>query len=108
MSELKLKVYENDMKTVKKECTAQTVEISFGTVRRLMRIFDIEKSENSEILKIVISAWDSIIDVLNNVFPEMTDDDWDHVSIRELAAVIYQMIKSIIADLMKIPKDPKN
>ena len=55
MSELKLKVYENDMKTVKKECTAQTVEVPFGAVRRLMRLFDIDsKNNNADILKTII------------------------------------------------------
>ena len=109
MSELKLKVYENDMKTVKKECTAQTVEVPFGAVRRLMRLFDIDSKNNDEdILKTVISAWDSVVSILDNVFPEMTEEDWDFVSTKELAAVVYKLIQAALADLMQIPKDPKN
>lgn len=108
MSELKLNVYESDMKTVKKTVTAQTVEIPFGTVRRLMRLFDIDKAKNSEILKTIIAAWDSVIGILDNVFPEMTADDWDYVSTKELASVVYQLIQAAIIDLMRIPKDPKN
>ena len=109
MSELKLKVYENDMKTVKKECTAQTVEVPFGAVRRLMRLFDIDsKNNNADILKTIISAWDSVVSILDNVFPEMTEEDWDFVSTKELAAVVYKLIQAALADLMQIPKDPKN
>jgi hypothetical protein len=109
MSELKLKVYENDMKTVKKECTAQTVEVPFGAVRRLMRLFDIDsKNNNADILKTVISAWDSVVSILDNVFPEMTEEDWDFVSTKELAAVVYKLIQAALVDLMQIPKDPKN
>jgi hypothetical protein len=109
MSEIKLKVYENDMKTVKKEYTAQTVEIPFGVVRRLMRLFDIDNStDNNDILKTVIKAWDSVIGILNNVFPEMTEDEWDNVSTKELAAAVYKLIQAALADLMAIPKDPKN
>lgn len=109
MSELKLKVYENDMKTVKKECTAQTVEVPFGAVRRLMRLFDIDsKNNNSDILKTIISAWDSVVSILDNVFPEMEEEDWDFVSTKELAAVVYKLIQAALADLMQIPKDPKN
>lgn len=109
MSELKLKVYENDMKTVKKECTAQTVEVPFGAVRRLMRLFDIDsKNNNADILKTVISAWDSVVSILDNVFPEMEEEDWDFVSTKELAAVVYKLIQAALADLMQIPKDPKN
>ena len=109
MSELKLKVYENDMKTVKKECTAQTVEVPFGAVRRLMRLFDIDsKNNNADILKTIISAWDSVVSILDNVFPEMDEEDWDFVSTKELAAVVYKLIQAALADLMQIPKDPKN
>lgn len=109
MSELKLKVYENDMKTVKKECTAQTVEVPFGAVRRLMRLFDIDsKNNNADILKTVISAWDSVVSILDNVFPEMTEEDWDFVSTKELAAAVYKLIQAALVDLMQIPKDPKN
>lgn len=109
MSELKLKVYENDMKTVKKECTAQTVEVPFGAVRRLMRLFDIDsKNNNADILKTIISAWDSVVSILDNVFPEMNEEDWDFVSTKELAAVVYKLIQAALADLTQIPKDPKN
>lgn len=38
--DITIKVYEKDKKTVKKECKADTIDLEFGTVRRLMALLD--------------------------------------------------------------------
>jgi hypothetical protein len=108
MSEIILKVYEPDMKTVKKEYSAQMTEVPFGAVRRLMRLFDIDKQDNADAFKTITAAWDSVIAVLDNFFPEMTEADWDYVSTRELVGVVIQLVRSTVMTLSNIPKDPKN
>ena len=109
METIKLTVYEIDMITIKKECTAQMVKVPFGTVRRLMRLFNVDNLENtSEILDIVLKSWDSVIAILDQIFPEMTEEDWDTVDTKELIGVIYNLLKNAFVEMMKIPTDPKN
>lgn len=104
-----LTVYENDMVTVKKECNATTVKIPFGTIRKLMKLFDLENIDDTNaILNIVMSSWNEVIAILNRVFPEMEESDWDTVDTKELISVIYKMLKAAFLDLASIPTDPKN
>lgn len=104
-----LNVYEADMATVKKVCTAEMVAIPFGTIRKLMKLFNVDKTENTaDILQIVASSWDSVTSVLDRMFPEMTENDWDTVDIKELVAVIYKLLKFALKEIMTIPTDSKN
>ena len=104
-----LNVYNADMKTIKKQCKAETIKIPFGTIRKLMKLFNIDNVENTgEILNIVMSSWDSVIGILDNIFPEMTEDDWDTVDTKELVSVIYQLLKDSFKTILSIPTDPKN
>ena len=54
--DIKLKVYDEDMETVKKECAASTVKIPFGLVRKLMNLFKVETLEDTtQIINIVMT-----------------------------------------------------
>ena len=109
MDEIKLPVYENDMKTIRAEHTAQMIAISFGTIRRLMRLFDIEnEADTANIIKIISSAWSGVIGILGNVFPDMTEDEWDFVDTKDIVRVIYAILQNALAEMSKIPRDPKN
>lgn len=104
-----LKVYENDMTTVKKECKAEMVRVPFGIIRKLMKLFNVENLENTtEILGIVMDSWDEVISLLDRVFPDIEENDWDGVDTKELIAAIYNILKFAFKDLAKIPVDPKN
>lgn len=104
-----LKVYEADMITVKKECTAELITIPFGTIRKFMALFDIDNiDDTSKILKIVASSWGDVINLLGRVFPEMTEDDWDTVDTKELLHAVIEVLKFAFADILKVPTDGKN
>lgn len=107
--EIKLNVYENDMKTIKKECVANTVDIPFGLVRKLMKLFDVENlDDTTKILNIVMKSWDDVISLLDRIFPDMEEEDWDYVGTKELVQVIFQVLKEAAKALFNIPTDPKN
>ena len=93
MSEIKLRVYENDFITVKKECAAETVKIPFGVVR---------------ILDVVLQAWDNVVSVLDRIFPGIEPDEWDYVDTKELVQAVFLLIKDAAAELLTIPVDQKN
>ena len=106
---IKLNVYEDDFVTVKKESEAQLVKVPFGTVRKLMQIFNVENlTDTTQILNVVLQSWDSVVSVLDRVFPDIEPDEWDYVDTKELVSVIFTLLKSAAADLLRIPVDPKN
>ena len=107
--DIKLKVYEDDMETVKKECTANAIKVPFGLVRKLMNLFKVETLEDTtQILNIVITSWDEVTALLDRVFPDVEPEDWDYVDTGELVRVIYSLLKCALAELLIVPTDPKN
>ena len=109
MNNLILKIYGDGGKTVVKSHEAKTYDLMFGTVMKLMDLLKIEDVENNmEILKILHGAWDEIKSVLAEVFPEVTDDDWKHVKVKELLPIIIGIAKFAVKDMMSIPTDGKN
>ena len=102
--ELQITVYDDDDNVVKK-CTAQTVDIRFGQISALMELVDVEDMENSmELLKVVRKAWKQITKILSKVFPDMEDDDWDNVSVKELLPVVVAILKDSVSEMLAIPK----
>lgn len=108
MDELKLNVYdENDeiIKTVK----AQIVELRFGTVRSLMELLKVDSIDDTgELLKTVYTAWDRITKILQKVFPDMEESDWENIKLTELIPVIILILKNSFMQILTIPTDSKN
>ena len=104
-----LNVYENDMITVKKECVANTIKLPFGLIRKLMKLFNVDKLEDTaQILNIVMTSWDDVVAVLERVFPDIEESEWDNVDTTELVQVIFKVLKFSFAEMLKIPTNSKN
>lgn len=109
MNNLVINIYDEKGKTVEKTVQGTTFDLMFGTVQKFMDLMNIENLENNlELLRLVHSAWSEIRLVLNEVFPELTEEEWKRVKIRELLPVIRDIAKAVLADFMSIPTDPKN
>ena len=109
MENLTLNIYNKTGKEIVKTCTATTYDLMFGTVRKLMGLLKIEDLENQvELLKVLNDAWEEIVVVLEEVFPEATENDWNYVKVKELIPIIVKIAKATIVDFMSIPTDPKN
>ena len=103
---LTLNVYNKNevVKTVK----STAYDLEFGTILKLMKLLKVEDAENEfALLKIIAGAFDEIVDVLSNVFPDMTDEDWEHVKMKELVPVIIGISKFSVTETLKIPSDNK-
>lgn len=106
MKNITLHIYDKSGKNVVKVYEAQPFELPFGTVRKLMAIVKIEDMDNqAELLKIISSAWDEIMDTLNAVFPECTEEEWDTVKAKEVLRVVVQIAKAAISDIFVIPTE---
>lgn len=101
---ISLNVYDENNEVVKTS-KAKIVDIRFATVRKLMKLLDLENVDNNaELLKIVYSVWDELTHVLGQFFPDMEEDDWDNVKLSELIPAIIEIGKECFATMLTIPK----
>ena len=104
-NELVLNVYDDENNIVKTS-KAVLVELKFGTIRKLMKLLNVDNiDDTAELLKTVYGAWDQVTKTLNSCFPEMTDDDWDNVKISELVPVLMSILKYSFTQMLSIPAD---
>lgn len=106
---IKLTIYNEDMETVKKECTANMVKVPFGLIRKLMNLFKVENlQDTTQILDIIMTSWEDVTKLLGRIFSDVTEEEWDYVDTSELMRVILSLVKYVFAEMVKIPTDPKN
>lgn len=108
--DLFLTIYDNDGHEVRTE-EAQMIEIKFGTIRGLMKLLNIEKvTDTPELLGMMVEVWDELTKLLSYIFPNITDEEWDNVSLNELLPLVVDVIKSSFSKMLTIPteKDGKN
>lgn len=104
-----LKIYDNEGKNVVKSHESTTYDLMFGTVMNLMELLKIEDMDNQmEMLKTIYGAWDEIKIVLSGVFPDVSNDDWKHVKVKELLPIILEIAKYSVTEMFSIPTDSKN
>ena len=102
---LKLNVYDEKDKIVK-TAEAELVELRFGSIRKLMKLLNVDNIEDTaELLKTVYGAWDQITKVLNSCFPDLTEEDWDNVKVSELLPVLMSILKFSFTQMLSIPAD---
>ena len=109
MEKIQLQIYDFDFKTVRRVVSAEMPVIPFGAIRKLMKLFDVENiSDTSQILNIALNSWDSVVGILDRIFPGVTEDEWDYVDTGELVGAVWKLMKYAAGELVKIPADPKN
>ena len=100
-----LNVYDvegNVIKTVE----AENLDIEFGHIRSIMRLLDVDNINDTwALLNTVYSAWDKLTEVLSQVFPDMEDEDWEHVKIKELVPELLQIVRDSFAEILTIPTE---
>lgn len=103
--ELKINVYDEDDNIVK-TCTAELIDIKFGQISAIMELIDLDEIEDSyKLLKNVRKTWKQLKKILSRIFPDMTEEDWEFVSMRELLPVIVITLKDSAVEIIKnIPK----
>lgn len=106
---LTLNIYDENDENIVKTLKSNTHVIMFGTVVKLMKLLKIEKMEdNLEVLSTIADAWDEITKILSKVFSDATEDDWNHVRMRDVVYIIINIGKFAITDALTIPSDSKN
>lgn len=106
--ELKLNIYAKDGKTIEKTYIAKDYTVSFGIIRKFMKLMNIEKMEDKmEVLNLVMGAWEQFETILSGFFPDVQEDEWDRVSLEEIVDLIIDIAMSIVSKIAKIPTQKK-
>lgn len=106
MTDIKLNIYNDDMETVAKTCTANMVKVPFGFVRKLMKLFNVETlDDTTQVLNVIMTSWGDVITLLDRIFPDVTEDEWDRVDTTELVRVVLALIKFAFSEMLKVPTE---
>ncbi len=104
--ELKLNIY--NKKQVEKTYTAETYDLMFGTVEDLIDVINLDKLQtgsDAEIVKVVgdvvAHGLDIIKPLLKEIFEGLTDDELRNTKVKEIAAVLVEVVKFSVAEIGK-------
>ena len=73
---------------------------------KLLKIDDV--NDTGALLGAISEVWDQLTELLEEIFPEMEEDDWDGVKVKELVPIILGVLKMSFKALSAIPGDEKN
>ncbi len=105
---IKLNVYDEDDNIIK-TVEAQFVELRFGTIRGLMELLNVENIDDTgELLKTVYQAWDKLTSIMNKMFPDLNEDDWDNLKLSEVIPVLLRILRTSFVQILSIPTESKN
>lgn len=106
MEKTTLHIYDKTGKNVIKTYEAEAYDLPFGTIKSLMEILKIEDmKDQAQLLRVIVEAWDEVINTLESVFPECTAEEWKTVKVKELLKVIISIAKTAISDIFIIPTE---
>lgn len=106
---MKITIYENNMKDVKKVLEAEDAKIPFGLARRVVGLFNEEKlNDTGYVMETVTKSWDDLVQLLGRIFPDATEEDWDTVDLAEMVQVVKDFLLLKLKKLIGIPVDEKN
>ena len=105
---IELNVYD-DKGEVVKTCDAVPAKFKFGAIRSLMELLNIDSVEDTAaLLKTIYNAWEELVKILGQCFPEMKYEDWENVELNELIPVTMDILRYSFGEILTIPQDPKN
>lgn len=102
MSHMEITVYDKHG-VISKKAKAEMIDLEFGTIRSLMKVLNVENiNDTGELLSVVYGAWTELTEILSQVFPDMSSDDWDHVKLKELIPVLMDVMRYSFAEILTL------
>ncbi len=102
---MKLNVYNKDGEIIK-TVEGRNIDIKFGHIRSIMKLLNVDNIDDTyDLLNSVYSAWEKLTEILSECFPEMEEEDWENIRIKELIPELIQIIKDSFAEILTIPKE---
>ena len=95
-------------KEIVKTYTADTYDLMFGTLEDIsaaVKLDEMKSGTSEEILKaafnLISNSMGTVRDLLKDVFPGITDEDIRGASVREIAQVLFDIVRYTIEQLGK-------
>lgn len=104
---LELNVYDKNDNIIK-TVTAKPIHLLTGTVRKLSKIIKFgEIGNKTELAKDMYDSWSELTELLTQLFPDMTDEEWDMTRTEELISLIFEIEELIANGTYTIPTSGK-
>lgn len=79
-----------------------------GTVRKLSELLDLgNETETDKISQTMRESWETLTNLLNALFPEITDEEWERTDWTEVVEIIKQICLIAKEQAMSIPRSKK-
>lgn len=113
--ELKLNIY--DGKKVVKTYEANDFTLTTGVCEDIINSVDIDKLTSGklddktlgiEVIKVVAKSFSKFKPFLQDVFEGLTDDEYRHTSIKEVANVVVTIVQYTVGELFNVGGSSKN
>lgn len=104
--ELKLNIYKRGQ--IVKTYTTSTYDVELGICEDLLNLLQLEKYADadklgnipvSDIVGIVVKNYDKFIDLLHDIFPELTEEERRHIKLVELKDLFIALAKDTVTKL---------
>lgn len=106
MTKFKLNIYDENDEKIVRTVEATDFNLGFGIVRKLMKLVKVDdKTTEIEMLSRVSDAWEDLTKILGRVFPDITEEEWDHVLVPELLVVVVKIAKYSLSHALTIPTE---
>lgn len=104
--ELVLNVYDGD--EIEKTFTKNKCRLRFGTCMELLKIVSVKDVGEDESLAMMDALFDKAHDIIFQVFPEMTEDEYDRLDMGEVLTFMSNAMEYTFSQLGKAtPKNAK-
>ena len=115
MEKLKLNIY--DGKKVVKTYEAEDFNLMTGTCEDIINMIDVDKLTSGklndqqlgiEVVKVVAKSFNKFRPFLQDVFEGLTDEEYRHTSIKEVAGAVITIVQYTVGELFNIGGNSKN
>lgn len=108
---LELKIYKKDKKTVEKTYKANTIELSFGTIRRTLQIIkpeELDLNDEQAVGRTLLGAWTMVEPLFSDIFPGLTEDELDRAKLPDMIVIIRQVFAFLSEEIGRIGESDPN
>lgn len=110
MATITLNVYKADNKNeIEKTYTTEGYDLMLGTVEDFMQIIDIDKmNDEVAIAGMVVRGYSQLKPFVNDIFPDLTDDEYKRVKVNDLVRMFVQVGASVLDSIRTLNTGSKN
>lgn len=91
------------LKVKDKTYTADGYSLTMGVIEDFVAIIDIDKlGDNLAVAKMAIACFSELKPVVKDIFPDLTDEDYRMVSLKDMKDLILQIGQVIMEDIGEI------